>query len=378
MDLQGYIEKYGHESIKNKPINEVDLGFFAFASYLEFPLCYSEESKLNIDSSFDDFAKENGKYIKKMANLTISPKEAFNTSKAFFKSKRFKKTKILNYRIEEIPKSYIQYGVFLFKLDEDNYVISYRGTSPVIYGWEEDILMLIGSIESESFAVEDLIKFISIIPEGKKIYVVGHSKGGELASYASTYANKDIQNRISKIISFDGPGRKVPLYQQEGFKNIKSKYLKLIPVDDVIGVMLNDFSDYKVVVADTSNGVSQHSLFTWHCHQNSFIKADSLSKNSIAFSLAFNTWINSVSEEEAKTIIHQIFELLDKSGIKAINDLGNTITEQMRTLANLYKSVPKSNRKAAYKATQTLFKLFLKYRFSSLPNNSKKKKVKNT
>ena len=67
-------------------------------------------------------------------------------------------------------------------------MVVFRGTDRTLTGWREDFNMLyLKNVPSQ----EDALKYLEEAASGNvgDIYVCGHSKGGNLAMYASAYSS---------------------------------------------------------------------------------------------------------------------------------------------------------------------------------------------
>lgn len=75
---------------------------------------------------------------------------------------------IMKYVNQIDKETQTQFSVITVKIDEGCYFISFRGADNTLIG--------------------------------------GHSKGGNLAVYASSFCSNDIQDRIGKVYNYDDPG----------------------------------------------------------------------------------------------------------------------------------------------------------------------------
>jgi len=90
-------------------------------------------------------------------------------------------------------------------LSDNEMYLSFLGTDGSILGWKEDFNMsFMESIPSQEEAKNYLNKVASESTDNLR--VGGHSKGGNLAVYASAFCNDDIKPRILEIYNNDGPG----------------------------------------------------------------------------------------------------------------------------------------------------------------------------
>ncbi|MCI2069596.1 MAG: DUF2974 domain-containing protein [Bacilli bacterium] len=362
MNIIQWAKKYQDVSLTELPLTEMDYAFFACASYFDFGRLIKPEDREKLISP-THFKSEADKKI--LTEKTLEPPH----SKAVFEnlgfSKRYSHWKISHLHEENLPQKAIQYASMLFTLPGGNYIFAYRGTDLTLFGWEEDFLMTVEDIPAWNLALNDLIKVLSFIPEDAKITVVGHSKGGNLAAFASARLPATLQDRLKAVYDFDGPGFKNRLVDSEGFKRIEKKFIKLIPVDDMIGTLLDDYQGYKVVqAAGIKNGLWEHSLFTWKTGKKGFLRAPAISKTAWAFAKAMDETLDSLSPEEKREFIKKLFTFMDDCGVKELTDVTGKFFQTSKAILNGYKKSEKKDWVDFFKKIQSLMRLYIHYRFS--------------
>ena len=125
---------------------------------------------------------------------------------------------ILNWtnRLEKDPYP-LQFTAATFRLNANTILIVYRGTDSSIIGWNEDMTMnYMPKIYGQDVAADYLREMAEEFPNDK-IYLTGHSKGGNYAEYALSVVEPELQDRIIKAISFDGPGFFGKVWRSPGF-----------------------------------------------------------------------------------------------------------------------------------------------------------------
>ena len=130
-------------------------------------------------------------------------------------SARFKDVRMRAYVNEIDHSEEKQFSAICFDLPTGATYVAFRGTDDNLISWKEDLNMaLFTPIPSQRVAVEYLNK-IGHSRTGR-LYLGGHSKGGNLAVYSAFMADKEVQSKIISVHSFDGPG-----FRQEFIKHIK-------------------------------------------------------------------------------------------------------------------------------------------------------------
>ena len=89
-------------------------------------------------------------------------------------------------------------------MDAHTGVVAYRGTDATLVGWKEDFNL---SFESPIPAQTDAVAFLNAAAGSfDRLYLCGHSKGGNLAVYAAAHCADEARRKVVEIYSFDGPG----------------------------------------------------------------------------------------------------------------------------------------------------------------------------
>ena len=251
----------------------------------------------------------------------------------------------------------MQFFALTFYVD-DKYLIVFRGTDNTIIGWKEDFNMaLMEKIPGQKMArdyVRNLLKKIK-----GKIYISGHSKGGNLAYYCFLNLNKREKNRVLSVFNYDGPGFKNDDYDYSDFG---SKMFKFVPEDDVFG-MIFDTSNKWEIVASTRINMAAHDLLTWKLDRKSkytkLQRLKSLTIYSNCFNQTFNDWYYKSDPKDAEALIKFVFKLVETNNISTLGGLFKDILfagdEYYREIANY----DEDSKKRIKSMLRDLLKLYL-------------------
>lgn len=352
-----YCKYYGDKDFTEVPFNDVDALILAELSYLNFsevisslPNTIENISKVYFNIVTNDKIKNKLNVYKYAHNLFGNVKNTF----------RFKNIKMTNYsRIVDTEK---QFGAITFEY-EDWIYISYEGTNEYMSGWREDFdLSNKFPVPSQTLAIEYLNKEAK---KHKKIYLGGHSKGGNLAVAAAMETTDNIKKRIVTVYDFDGPGMRLKEYSSKRYHQLLPKIKKFTPEVSIIGMLLYSTPDY-FVVQSNMKGILQHHATSWQCFGSYFVPATQ-SESSLNFSTATKEFIRDNSEEDIREFVAAIFEILKKSNITTTE----TVTlKKIATCINLVRELP-----AKSKTKEKLIQLFNILLSVYMPNNLKKEKT---
>ena len=253
------------------------------------------------------------------------------------KSERFADVMLSGYRLHVSPAENEQFSALTVRLPGGKHYITFRGTDDTIVGWKENFLL---SVRDEVPAQRDAADYLRWAAETYpgQLVVAGHSKGGNLAVYASSVAEEEIQGRIEKILNLDGPGFMPEFLEKPGYRRIRGKIRTVVPQHTMVSSLL--FRDSEVaVVKSNAQFLSAHNGFTWEVDgRGNFVRMGDRSPASKAFDQAMKTVLESMSVQERADFIDQMFGTLAAGGAATITDVTDRkVWEVMRTMLSLVK-----------------------------------------
>ena len=333
-NIYDYIEKYGNEELCE--INELDALIFARLSYIHI-----EELKNKLPFNITDLY--NYLHLIKVSGRDKKLVELLS------KKKRFKDLIIDNCYNVFNPNEVIQFCAINILLTDNTVFIAFRGTDKSIVGLMEDIDMSYKVIPSEICATS----YLNDSKKYKKIYLGGHSKGGNLAVYSFLNANLLIKRKVKKVFNFDGPG--LLNKKQSVFEN---RIINYYPNTSIIGRMLNGIGEYRVF--KSKYGLEGHNIYNWEVDNNK-LKRSVFTSLSNEFSDATKRILSNISRERREVIISYFYEVINRRKINIkdfkfqdlkdlINDIPILTEIEKEELSRYFKifvkvSMPQVNKK---------------------------------
>lgn len=208
-----------------------------------------------------------------------------------------------------------QFAAITFTYKDQFSYIGFRGTDTSITGWKENFNMACTSpVPAQTQALHYLEGVAPKLPD--KIYLGGHSKGGNLALYAALKASPEIQDRIVTVFDHDGPGFKKGAISNSEWDAVKGKVRRTIPNESIVGMLMFCPIEPTIVQAQ-EHGFDQHSVFNWDVNStmDGFIQADKLNDSAQFFDEVFTEWLSQYSDKEATAIVNALFKAIEVSGI---------------------------------------------------------------
>jgi len=296
----------------------------------------------------------------------LTNKERLQLLDQLSQHKRFKNSKLSNFVNEVDTEQQKQFAAMTYRLDLDTYLIVFRGTDDSIIGWKEDFHMTyMKEIPAQKHALEYLEEFFTQHPK-QKVIVAGHSKGGNLAVYAASQIQPELQEKVSAVYTYDAPGLQAHLTETTGYQDVIPKIHRFVPQGSVIGMML-EVPDTPIVVKSTAlGGIAQHSTFSWQTEGQHFVQLEAISSESLQIKDTLKEWVDSVPDEELELYFDLFFGTILESGISSINELSSkNAIDHVRQLVSQAQSLEPEQIEILKNLTQ----LLLDARFQAWKNH---------
>ena len=343
-----YIKWRGDLGLENSEFNEIDNLILSRFSYFPFDTIIKENEEVTIKKLSERFIKLDS------SKLPILWPDDINLFPAMGESKRFGEmiaTKFENIIDTEQEK---QFSAITVLLPDDTIFISYRGTDNTIIGWKEDFNMSFKSHIASQISAKKYLEEVANRYPNKKIIVGGHSKGGNIAVYASAFVDKKIKDRIIKVYNNDGPGFCEDVIKSPEYQEILERVHTFIPQSSIIGRLMNHEEEI-TVLESTQKGIMQHDLYSWVLEGTKFIVAEQLTNSSEFIDKTIKEWLECVTPEKREQVIDVVFEIVSKTDAETMKELKSNLFVNAREMMKSYKNLDDETKEMV---TQTLSALF--------------------
>ena len=187
------------------------------------------------------------------------------------------------------------------------------------------------------------------------IILVGHSKGGNLAIYAAMNADPKVRKRIQHVYSLDGPGFPPEIVTSPAYRTIQPKVTKIVPSSSIVGMIFETPEPCRVVSSD-SDGIMQHSAFTWLLDGDQFITEPDLSSSSQLFNEELNHWIATLTPEQRERAVDALFTVLHANGATSFSEVMSNFPASIPAMLGAYVGLTPADRRHLVEALAILFK----------------------
>ena len=348
-----YLEEYGSYTFREKPINEVDSLALCQLSYLKFdgfvPGVYENCASVTLKSLL-----EHEDYEKLFADVRYEkPNRALFTN--MLKSKRFSNLK-LNCYINIVEEKWeTQFAAVTFILDDGTVSVAYRGTDESIVGWKEDFNMAFCQpIPGQEYSA----RYLNMVARRfrRPFYVGGHSKGGNLAVYSAMNCDSDIQDRIIRVYSLDGPGFRPEILENCNYDLIAGRVVKFLPHSSLVGILFESDMHFQVVESKTL-GLMQHDLYTWRVKGDCLVRANDIYEHRKRMGNNLNQWILSLEEEKLRIFVETLFKVLAASQADNLIDFTAEWKRSVNGIVAAVKDVDEETASILKEVIKSLFEI---------------------
>lgn len=335
--IYDYLDYYKNCSFEEVGFNQMDAMLFACLVYL--PIKSFSENK-----SYKDFVSYAYTFYKDDYSGVMKP-SSFALLNKIKISKRYENIIISNFK--NVRNNDTQFGAMSVRFN-DNLLIAFKGSDSSLISWIENLRL---NYQYPTYTQSKGIKYAkdNILDSDKKVYLVGHSKGGNLAMCAGMEIPSGLRDKVKVIYNFDGPGFLKKEYEKK-FNLIKEKVVNIVPTGSVVGMCLYNDNFKSVKSKDLAFG--EHYPVGWGVFGEFFVKT-SLSRVSKQIHEMTTTNLDAVDKKQLGETIEELCKGL---GVDYDSDFHLSMSEIWEIIRNM-KGIDPKVYKYLTSVMQTLMKV---------------------
>ena len=343
-NIVDYLAWRGDLSFAERPFNDVDNIILSTLSYLDFSgiVPGPGEGGVTLASACSKVLEETGGDVNlRVRSLArLDPKLLLQLAS----SRRFGHI-LLHDSVDKFDaKLSLQFAAIQMDITPDHTYVAFRGSDSTLVSWREDFMLSFTVTRAQQEAVAYLKAALTQARDlGRKVYVGGHSKGGNLAIYAALCCPADLQDLIACIWNNDGPGishKVIPVIPRKLFGE---RYRRIVPAYDMVGIIFEHDSDPRTVVASSASGAWQHDPFSWQVLPRGVEELDDLSPESKAMRSALKAWLANVPLKQRAVLVDQFFNALEAGGAHTLSEVAGS-AQSLKTVLNAMGGMDESTK----------------------------------
>lgn len=348
-----YLKWRGNILISEDGFNEIDAMICAELSYLnveDIVPGLGEKSTVTLGQIYNIFEERirNNEPVNTQAHV-------MRFLKALGPTRRYKDIVVSDYLIKIVDgqQEAMQFGAITIHINPWLHYISFRGTDPEMVGWKENLNMLhMTPVPSQTEAVN----YMNQVMKGwfRKYYIGGHSKGGNVAKYASTFCNPKLQKKIKTIYCYDAPGFLEDMLEYPSYVAIKDRIKAYSPQGSIVGMLLKHTEGIEIIKSQ-GEGIGQHDLETWCMNGDGFVRAEKRDRDSYAAEAMVENWLGSFTREETAHFASVFIDVVTRTGIPTFPELMNLNPKKVFILLKEMKNISAEDKDIVYRVLKRLY-----------------------
>jgi len=333
-NILDYLDWRGDITLAQSAFNPIDSLILSVIAYIPFENIVSEaftakgipfhEAAQHLQKIRNTFTSER---IQKHIDLFIKAASA----------NRFAAFRLSGYCNHFDKNREMQFAAVTITCTDGTHYAAFRGTDATLIGWKEDFNM---SFMTPVPAQQQACQYLEAAA-GKiwgKFRTGGHSKGGNLAVYASAFCKPNVQRRILAVYNNDGPGFDESIIARPEFQAISNRLLAFIPQSSIIGMLLEHAEQY-TIVESVHRGIAQHDPYSWSVLGTNFICKDTITDTSKFLDTTIKNWLKGLTPQEREKFIDALFSILEATGVSSFSELSTNWFQRAKTAGEALKNL---------------------------------------
>ncbi len=349
-----YVHSYGYFDFKALPFNEVDALVLAQFVYLKTEALLPVIMQ-NCPISHRAVTLAEIKFDPEVDQLFRDSRFEANNRALFHEmceSKRYSTMKCMYCAYHTCTEDETQFMALTCILSDGSVKVLYRGTDETLIGWKEDFNMAfqypIPGQQASRIYLEQIEPYI-----GKGFDLIGHSKGGNLAVYAAMNVREQIQRQIRHIYNLDGPGFRTEVYGMGNFERIADRIIKIIPHSSIVGMLLENHGEYKVVKS-TNIGFLQHDPYSWLVDRIDFVYEERMDEGHRIMDENLNQWAMGLPKEEVESFVNALYQIVAASESTDLISFTKNWTKSLSGMANAIQNLDEETKGCIHRVMKSL------------------------
>lgn len=326
-----YIRWYGDLDFRQKPFTAVDAMILCVASYFDLSPVWTPDAELRLGDCAD---------AAKTLELCITGPELLNRDIliAAASSERFGALRVTDYEHILKPDIPLQFSAVTFRC-EDFAFAAYRGTDDSLAGWKENFMISFTETAAQELALDYARRAAA---SQDRIYIGGHSKGGNLALYAACGLDDEALSHVEQVYLLDGPGCCAEVLAPETVARIDGITTRIVPEFSVVGKLFEPVVGKTVIVKSSAEGIMEHSLATWTVDHGAPNTAEKNAPGSVYINGLLDQWIEKMPQERRAALTDELFAALAAGGADSLSGLTSGLDAMGEVLMGLINISPET------------------------------------
>ena len=305
------------------PLNEVDMVILSRFSNLPFQKTYHTESETM------------GSFCRVMRNFHPNEFQLEGDLpfvRALAHSERFSNLRVTDHIKDNDPSLEMQFAALTIHLPDGSKFLSFCGTDSTLLGWKENFNMSFrDDISAQCAALSYTANALKLYPEMPGLYLGGHSKGGNLASYAAVCLPDAYRSLVRGVYNCDGPGFSQEFIAEHPIEEMNDRLHTFLPTSSVVGRILEHAEDYDVVLS-SAESLYQHDLYTWECEGRTLLRAEKADDGSEIAYYTVRHLLEETTPEQREFVLDGIYSIVNSTTAETPREVSREVVKLVPAL----------------------------------------------
>ena len=324
--LYDYIQWLGNYSFSSVPFQDVDAVILCLLTYCDYTPLFERSDEADLRDA-QRMIDAGGVRIQRIGKV----EPILHILKAAAASRRFGELRMSGYVDIMIPEESIQFAAVTFHSDAGWSFISYRGTDSTLTGWKEDFMISFKRTQAQELAKQYAENRMN---SGHTWYIGGHSKGGNLALYATCMLSDELRSSVRRMYLLDGPGFCPEVVNPATVDKVQSMTTCIIPGFSIIGKLFDPHIRDTHVVQSSASALNQHDPATWGVDHGRLAELKETDPHSTLINTILGKWIGDMKRTDREVFVSDLFDALGAGGAKTVEELMNQGRKGYEAISN--------------------------------------------
>ena len=345
-NIYDYLQWRGDITLAHAPFCEVDNLILSQLAYADFLGIVPEEGA---GLTLSDAAEQYFGIHTDIASARSLMQRTARLLKQAAGSKRFGSLTVSHHVNIVDPDEQEQFSAVTFDLGNGTLYVAFRGTDNTLTGWKEDFNL---GFKASVPAQHEAVRYLESIAGARSCSLIagGHSKGGNLAIYASVRCGGAVRERIASVYNNDGPGFGKEFIGSGAYKDMLGRIVTIVPQSSVVGMLLEHEEEY-TVIESSQVGLMQHDAFSWEVLGARFIRLESVTKGSRILDETLKSWLESMDDTRRALFVEGLFSIFSETGAETLSALSSDV---LGNAGAVLKAIHRMDRETKTPITQTV------------------------
>ncbi len=335
-NLFDYLTWRGDLSFGNASLTPVDALIFSMLAYLNFdgivPASPSAEPMRLAEAAKAFFARP----AVERKTIDLNHERLLRELAA---SGRFSSLRMLGAKKILNRADGIQFGAISFLLPGQNVFVAFEGTDDTLVGWREDFRMSYECPVPAQLTATEYLREVAAAYPLRRIFVGGHSKGGNLAMFAAVNAGEHLRYRIRAVYNNDGPGFCDSTLASAAYLELRDRIFTYLPQSSIVAVLLEHDTNYKIVKS-SNKGLMQHDGYSWEIEGNDFVYTTERTAFGKRTEAIVDRFVSATSPERRRRFCEALFGILEASEQDTVSGLLGGKRQSLKNIMSAYADLP--------------------------------------